>query len=424
MTNGMFRQNALQKLSSPEQLDYAVTIIKPSSWIIIVTIGILLFAAIVWGVFGTIPEKVNGSGVLINSSGLASITSASGGIVKDVFLKKGETVSKGQIIARVERQDLLEQLQIASQKLINLQQDYDNTAGLSVRSTNLTDEMLAKSERDLRSQVSTLSVQIADAERKEQNMKSLFEDGIISESMYLSARSELLSLQRQKQETEQKIMDTGVSRIKTTGESSKQLMALQHQIEEAKKQLEIQQESYQNATRIVSPLSGRVYEVSLVRGSYVATGAAIAIIEPFSSDGYSLESTMFFTAQDGKRIKRGMNIAVSPATVKQEEYGFIQGIVTNVSEFPVSNQYLMATLQNQALAESFAKAGAPIEVKVSLIPDPSTKSGFRWSSSKGPDSTLGTGVLCTGSVTVRTQRPVQLVIPLVKRKIFGVGERK
>ncbi len=419
----MFRQNALQTLSSPEQLDKTITILRPSSWITLLTIGVVLLTAIFWGIFGSVPEKVNGNGVLINSSGLTSITSASGGIVKDVFLESGGTVRKGQIIARVERQDLLEQLQISSQRLVNLQQDYDSSVRLSQRSSGMTDEMLAKTEKDLRSVLSTLSMQILDAQRKEQNMKSLFEDGLITEALYLSARNELLTLERQKQETERQLMDTGVSRIKTSGESDQHKMTLQHQIDEARKQLDIQQEAYQNATRIVSPVSGTVYEVSIARGSYVPSGASIALIEPFASDGFSLEATVFFSAQEGKRIKRGMNIAVSPSTVKVEEYGYIQGIVTNVSEFPVSQQYLISTLQNQALAEVFVKDGAPIEVKVSLIPDPSTKSGFRWSSSKGPDIALGTGILCNGSVIVRNQRPFELVVPLAKKKLLGIGDK-
>ncbi|MCR4626993.1 MAG: NHLP bacteriocin system secretion protein [Treponema sp.] len=424
MSEGIFRKNALQKLSSPEQLDMTITILKPSSWITLCTLGVLLVTAIIWGIFGSIPEKVNGNGVLINSSGLTSITSASGGIVKDVFLEPGEIVHKNQIIARVERQDLLEQLQIASQKLVNLQQDYDSSVRLSQRSSGMTDEMLAKTEKDLRSVLSTLSVQILDAQRKEQNMKSLFDDGLITESLYLSARNELLTLERQKQETERQLMDTGVSRVKSTGETDQKRMTLQHQIEELRKQLDIQQEAYQNATKIVSPVSGRVYEVSIVRGSYVSIGAPVALIEPFASDGVSLGATMYFPAQFGKRISRGMNIAVTPATVKQEEYGFIQGIVTSVSEFPVSNQYLLATLQNQSLVESFIKSGTPIEVKVSLIPDPSTVSGFRWSSSKGPATTFGTGILCNGYVTVRSLRPFELVIPIIKKKVFGIGEQQ
>ena len=371
---------------------------------------------------GEIPEKVNGSGVLINSGKLTGITYSSGGIVKDVFLKRGDMVHDGQVIARIERQDLLESVQIAEQRLENLQQNYNAAIQLSRRSSGLTDAMLAKSEKDLTEQINTLANQIENAQLKLNNMESLYNDGLVTGTAYMSARNELFNLQRQKQDAERQLMSAGVDRIRTTGDTDKQLLSLQQQIDEARKQLEIQQDSYQTATRVLSSESGIVYEVAIARGSYLSPGATIAVIEPFASDGVVLEATMFFALQDGKRIKRGMSIAVSPSTVKQEEFGYIQGIVTSVSPFPSSPQYLMATLQNQGLVQFFSNIAAPIEVRVSLIPDPETVTGYHWSSSKGPDEQLDTGTLCSGSVTVRTQRPIELVIPLIKKKILGIGE--
>ena len=422
MANELFRQSALQKLSSPEQLDQTITVIKLKGWIGLCALGLLLVAVFLWSLVGSIPEKVNGSGVLINSNGLLSITYASGGVVKDVFLENGAEVRQGQVIARIERQDLMEQVQLASQKLSNLQKRYEGESQLSLKSTGLTDQMLAKNEKDLQTQISALEIQISDAQKKEQSMKSLYDEGLITNEQYLASRNELFNLQRQKQEVERQLLNAGVDRIKTTGNSSQQLLSLEQQIDEARKQLSIQQENYESATRVISPETGIVYEVSIAKGAYISAGSTIAVIEPFSSDGSTLTATMFFNDSDGKRVKPGMVIAVSPATVRQEEYGYIQGIVTSVSKFPASPQYIQASLQNQSLAQEFSKMDAPIEVKVRLIPDNRTATGYRWSSSKGPAEPLETGILCTGAVTVTSQKPISLVIPLIKKKVFGIGE--
>ena len=93
-SEGLFRKKALQKLSSPEQLDQTITVINLQGWIGLCALGALLAAVFVWSFVGSIPEKVNGSGVLINSSGLLSVTYNSGGVVKDVFLKNGEEIFK------------------------------------------------------------------------------------------------------------------------------------------------------------------------------------------------------------------------------------------------------------------------------------------------------------------------------------------
>ena len=413
--------NEPEHVSSPEQLDQAITVINHHGWISLVALGVLLVAAIIWGIFGRIPEKVNGSGLLINSSELMSVTYNYGGTIRNVFLSNGQDVHKGQVIARIEREDLLENIQIATQRLSNLQQTYDTTTPLINRQADMTDDMLAKSESDFRSQIENVSRQIETAKRKEKNMKELFDDGLITEMEYLEAHKEVLSMEMQKQSAEQQLLNAGVNRVRTSTESKQEKMNLQHQIAEAKKQLEIERKNYQIATKIVSPVSGKIYEISVARGSYVAPGSTVAIVEPVSSDGGTLQAVMYFPVKDGKRIKRGMNIAVIPSTIKQEEYGYIQGIVTSVSDFPVSPQYLQAVMQNPALAQGFA-ADPPIEVRISMVTDPTTETGFHWSSSRGPNDTLTPGIPTTGFVIVRSQRPIEMIVPLIKKKVFGIGE--
>ena len=84
-SESIFRKSALQKLSSPEQLDQTITVIRLQGWIALCALGALLVTVFVWSLVGSIPEKVKGNGVLINSSGLLSITYTSGGVVDDVF---------------------------------------------------------------------------------------------------------------------------------------------------------------------------------------------------------------------------------------------------------------------------------------------------------------------------------------------------
>ena len=411
-----------EHVSSPEQLDHTITVINHHGWISLVALGVLLVAAVVWGIFGRIPEKVDGAGLLINSSDLMSVTYPYGGIIKNVFLESGMDVQKGQIIARIEREDLLESIQIASQRVANLQQTYDTTYPLISRQADMTDSMLEKSEEDFRSQIVNVSNQLETAKRKEKTMKELFDDGLITEMEYLEAHREALSMEMQKQAAEQQLLNAGVNRVRTATDSSQAMMNLQHQIDEARKQLEMEQRNYQNATKIVSPVAGKIYEISVTRGTYVSPGVPVAIVEPYSSDGGTLRAVMYFPVKDGKRIRRGMNIAVIPSTVKQEEYGFIQGIVTSVSDFPVSPQYLQSVMQNPALAQEFLANSSPIEVKISMVPDPTTETGFHWSSSRGPENSLSAGISTTGFVIVRSRRPIAMIVPLIKKKVLGIGE--
>ncbi len=127
-----------------------------------------------------------------------------------------------------------------------------------------------------------------------------------------------------------------------------------------------------------------------------------------------------FVPTEGKRIQPGMEAQISPVTVKREEYGFMRGAVTFVSAQPATPQGMMRVLRNPALAEQLSGRAAPFMVEVSLETDPETVSGFAWSSPGGPPLDVESGTLCVVRVVVREERPISLVIPLVRRK-FGLS---
>ncbi len=95
------------------------------------------------------------------------------------------------------------------------------------------------------------------------------------------------------------------------------------------------------------------------------------------------------------------------------------GIVTSVSEFPVTPQGMSAVLHNDQLVKLFSKDGAPYAVIVSLEQDASTTSGYRWAVGKGPELHLTSGTLAQAEITARNRRPIDLVVPLL-RKLTGI----
>ena len=51
----LFRKAALERLSSPEQLDKAITVSKPVSWLALIGITIIIVAFIAWLIFNSFP---------------------------------------------------------------------------------------------------------------------------------------------------------------------------------------------------------------------------------------------------------------------------------------------------------------------------------------------------------------------------------
>ena len=79
------------------------------------------------------------------------------------------------------------------------------------------------------------------------------------------------------------------------------------------------------------------------------------LIRPQEESSSQLVFLAYFTIGDGKRIQPGMNIMITPDTVKREQFGGILGSVTSVSSFPVTNQSAADLLGNAELAEALIK---------------------------------------------------------------------
>lgn len=409
-------------MASPEQLDHTIKVIQPFGWIGLIGVGLLMITVLVWSVFGSIPEKVIGSGMLVSSGRVYSINSPANGMVKNVFIENGDRIQNGQIVARIQRDDLLDQIQLATQKLQDLEEEFRSVLAYSTGNMELTEKKLTNNRSNLEIQRSRLIKQRNAVAENADKLQILLDDGLVTKQQLLASKNELTAIDIQIQEVEMRLAELSVSKLQVAGETEKQLMSLEQRVEEARKNVEILQINYKNQTKVVSNVNGTVFEVSVGRGDYVNVGTSIAIIEPEDSSIKKFQGVIFFNAEEGKRIKRGMNIAISPSTVKQEEFGFILGIVTDVSSFPVTEQYMQSILHHQGLVSSFSKIEFPIEVKADLIPDDSTISGYKWSSSRGPQTKIDSGILCSGSVTVNTQKPISLVIPMIRKKLFGVGD--
>lgn len=418
----LFRKVSLARMSSPEQLDHAVRIIKPGNWIALAGAGLLFVVALVWSVVGSIDEKVSSIGVLLSSGQISAVNAQSTGTIREIFIQNGDSVKNGQVIARMQRNDLLDQIQIAAQRHADVKNEYEILVQQLTGNASLSNQQLTERAGNLKAQRARLYRQRDALTESERKMRELFADGLITQQQLLNAQNELASVENQIQEIGVMLSDLRLSRIKESGENEKQFLSLQQAMDETRQQLEILQINYKEQTKITAPLDGTVFEVSVSKGDAVAPGTPVAMIEPVESNVKKYQAVMYFNAQDGKKIEPGMNIAISPSTVKQEDYGFIRGIVTNVSAFPVSSRYIEDTFHHDGLVSLFSRIGTPIEVRADLIPDPSSFSGYKWSSSRGPDILISSGILCTGSVIVKRQRPFSLIIPTIKRSLLGIGD--
>ena len=63
----LYRQKSLDKISSPEQLNDYITVTNPGVWMLLVSIILVLFGAIIWGTFGKLETRIKVPAVVDDS---------------------------------------------------------------------------------------------------------------------------------------------------------------------------------------------------------------------------------------------------------------------------------------------------------------------------------------------------------------------
>ncbi len=95
MNRQVFRKEAIERLSSPEQLDLLMPVTSGRGWIALMGVGLLLLMGILWGVFGSVETTVEGTGLLMRYDGFQWVSAPQAGQVTDVVAAADGAVSEG-----------------------------------------------------------------------------------------------------------------------------------------------------------------------------------------------------------------------------------------------------------------------------------------------------------------------------------------
>ncbi len=101
----MFRREALEKLSSPEQLDQLLRVASPRGWVALLGVSLLVGAVAVWGVVGSIPSTIKGQGLLQRGEGVQLIEAPGPGQVSKILVKPGDTIQANQPVVNIATAD-------------------------------------------------------------------------------------------------------------------------------------------------------------------------------------------------------------------------------------------------------------------------------------------------------------------------------
>jgi HlyD family secretion protein len=405
VAENLFRKAAIDKVSSPEQLDLLMRVTSPVGWVALVAVAVMLTAIGVWSVLGSIPDLVDGTGTLFRGERISDVKATMGGSVVKLDVRPGMMVTAGQTIATLRREVAsAEQLAAAAEKI------QATTEQMRASSDQLTANLVTIEKN--RAMAGRLQAQLDTLQRQWQLQKQLVDQGI-------KAPRDLLNLERD--------MDGIRGQRESLLAEARQLearsAATAAQARSGQAAIQSTQAGLRSTTEVVSPESGRVVEVIKSAGDRVAEGESMirierAAVEPNQICGGDVHALVYVSANSAGKVKRGQFVRVSPSDVKKEEYGFIFGTVEWVASYAASTADMTEKLKNDQLVRQFMAAGPVFETRICLAKDANNKvNPFKWSSSQGPPRGTDAGTTCMASMVVDEKKPYTYVIPAVRRAV-------
>ena len=421
MSQDIFRKKALDKISSPERLDTLIKATSPVNWLLLLAFAIILAVGILWGIFGRIPTKIKGTGILLSAHNLTKLQSHVDGEIISLEVEVGDVITKGQVIARMKQPLLEKKIELLVNRIEVLKENLDTFDKLNVRNLKEKIDFLNQQEGNIKQNIDDLSRHMTWLFDRVKKTRILKEKGTVSTVDCYRIEKEFSEAKLNLYEERNKLQEVFHRRLLSISELKKEHLQRKNEAAGlAEKELQLQEYLFELKRKsvFISPASGKVLELSVGKNQRIKEGEDFLILIR-DSKAIDLEAIVYFPAGDGKNIKNGMDARVAPLTIKTTKYGFIQGIVKQVNLYPSSPRGMLNTLQNQELIKKLSAGGAPIKVKVDLIPSSKTISSLQWTSSKGPPVEILNGTLCTASIIIKKDPPISFVMPLFKKYILG-----
>ena len=415
MTTQLFRQAALDRLSSPEQLDRALTVTTSKTWLALAAIAVMAAAVVTWSVKGEVPTYVKASGILLSHGGAVVDAVPSGvGTLSRIIPAAGDPVEKGEIVAEVINREVIERHRGALALVEERERALGDFRSAAAAEDALVEENVGRQRERLERIELGNRRQVEAARQRLENHQQLYQDRIVtrvtverSQQAFDRAERDLFNTLRERDNLESRELRRQNDRETRTTEVEARLQAAKRQMNELAARLDTQ--------RVLAPVAGHVTEIKATVGSVLRPGQPVLSIKTVEGE---LGTLIYVSPTEGKKIKPGMEVLITPATVRREEHGSLKGTVENVSEFPASQEGMIAVLQNRQLVQALSEDGAPYTGRVLLERDPSTSSGFAWTSPKAAGEKLTSGTLASVEIKTKSQAPITLVVPLIK-ETFG-----
>jgi HlyD family secretion protein len=413
-----FRQAALDRMASPEQLDQLIQVTRPRAWAALAALAALVGIFGAWGVLGRLTTRVPGQGILLGGD-VYEVVPEWPGRVTVLHVAAGDLVAAGALVAELQQPELAQRLEHARARARELQDELTYVLATGERERVVLRTHTAGRRASLRQTIEEYEAVLRLLDAQVSGQRQLLAQGLVAAEQLIPGQQAYTSTRSQLADARAALTQVTMDQLNAEFALEQREVARRQEVHQAERAVSELENELALRSRIHCPYSGRVLEVAVDRGGVVSPGQSLLKLSLAGGDAGAVRAVLYVAGDDGKRVRPGMTVLVAPATVKPEEFGYLEGTVERIADFPTTPEGMRRVLKNDELVRRLLAIGSPFEVRVAVGRDPAAPSGYAWTSGRGPAIRIGDGTPVRGLVVVEARRPVELVVPGI-RKALGL----
>jgi HlyD family secretion protein len=377
-----YRNLALDRLESPDQLDAMLRVIDPRVWVahglLLGVIGIFLL----WSLFGSVATTRTARGLLVGLDAPVRVVMPGQAIITELLVAPGDTVAEHQAVARVSLPTLTAERAKAQAELESLRLAHARASEFSQREEavrkQLDDAAILRAERTM-SEPGPTPLSAAELAALRERIENL------------RAQAKLRELEADRAAFEQRLEEDQLEA---------RLARVTQQLAEA--------------TELRSPVAGRVAEVASLTGGAIAPGGPVVLVQPGEQGRELLAARLVASSRSVLGIKPGMRAFVVPEALGRGPGEPLMGRVKSVSDLRPAGGSTGSVIAGTGPFESM------VSIDIEIESDPAIPNRARRAGGFVAGSMIAPGTPCSAVIELDRRRPISVLIPRLSE---ATGER-
>ena len=432
-TPSLFRAEAEAQLRRPEDLAGGLRLVGAGHLAALVALCLAVAAMIAGAVVVHVPINVAGTGVVLSSKGVLefTVTADHEGRIVEMLVDSGQRVAPGQPVARIVQPALDSELRLAESELDLIRREEQRVRTLQAETIEMFGGVRRQQEATSQETIRLLQERRALLAQLADGMEALRRSGHTTFERYLQVRQELAQVLERISTEQGRLLGFSLETHEKQAQNERELQALETRRAQAERQIGRLRSRIANESWVRATEHGIVSELKVFPGDLIRFDTPLVSLLPvdesfsdFRPGGTRLVSAVLIPARDGKKVQPGMPVLVDPTSVRRDVFGSIRGVVTSVSDVAASPEQMRHMLRNDDLIRKLTAEGPLFLMTVEMTRDPQTRSGFRWTTSGGPDAQITAGTLLEAKVQTERVSVLGLIIPALREMLRGPGPHR